>query len=441
MLSKEEINTFVENGNINKQVAENLLIICSLENMPTWTIESIKELIHEENWEEINFRFYKCLNFGTGGIRGRTISKVTTSAERGNAKGNETPDHAAMGTNILNELTIARATKALFQLSKENLIKNGQPQQPVLIIAHDVRHFSRKFAVIISKVLHQLGGISLLFDGPRTTPQLSFTVRNRKADAGVVVTASHNPFHDNGFKAYSEDGSQIAGKHAEQLINNFENSNWSEAAQILSSMGKNYQEHIIPKLDDLTYISALEDAVINPGVIKNHSPKIILSPIHGTGAISSVPALWEFGANVRILEDQNDLDPNFSSVISPNPENEEALSSAISLAKKLNFEAVFGTDPDCDRVGIAVKNKNNFVCLSGNQVAVILAEYRLQELKFKQLINTENSKGFALLKTFVTTGMLDKIAKHYGVKCVNTPTGFKWMAQKLKNYEKKLSLH
>ena len=437
MLNKEEINTFLAKGDINEQVAENLYSICSLENMPTWTQDSIKELIEGEKWEEINYRFYKCLTFGTGGIRGRTISKITTLAERGKAKESETPDHAGIGTNILNELTIARATKALFQLSKENLIKKGRPQQPTLIIAHDVRHFSRKFAVTISKVWQQQGGISLLFDGPRTTPQLSYTVRNRKADAGVVVTASHNPFHDNGFKAYSGDGSQIAGKEAEQLIYNFENSNWVEAAQILSSMGANYEEHIIPKIDDLAYIAALEDAVLSPDLIKEHSPKIILSPIHGTGAISSIPALWEFGANIRILEDQNDFDPNFSSVISPNPENEEALSGAINLAKKLNFEAVFGTDPDCDRVGIAVKNRNKFDCLSGNQVAVILAEYRLQQLRQKQLINIDNSKGFAILKTFVTTGMLDKIAKHYGVSCVNTPTGFKWMAQKLKNYEKK----
>ena len=121
MLNKEEINTFVAKGNINERVAENLHSICSLENIPTWAHESIKELIEEEKWEEVNYRFYKCLTFGTGGIRGRTISKITTLAERGKAKDSETPDHAAIGTNILNELTIARATIALFQLSKENL--------------------------------------------------------------------------------------------------------------------------------------------------------------------------------------------------------------------------------------------------------------------------------------------------------------------------------
>ena len=183
--------------------------------------------------------------------------------------------------------------------------------------------------------------------------------------------------------------------------------------------------------DDMAYKGCLEDAVLNPDLLKQTAPKIVFTPIHGTGAISSVPALWDHGVQVVLVDEQGSEDPNFSTVNSPNPENAEALSMGIKVANKTKSSYVFGSDPDCDRIGVAVlKNKGKFTCLTGNQVACILAEYRLIALKSKQVLREGNEEGFALLKTFVTSPMLDKIAHGFKVRCINTPTGFKWMAQK-----------
>ena len=433
----ENIQSFSDEGLIKKTTAENLISWIKQENTPHWVTDSINQLIEEKHWDEINNRFFKNISFGTGGIRGRTISKTITNIEAGNQKKGQTPNYATVGTNSLNELVIVRATVALFEYTIEKLIQKGSLQQPSIVVAHDVRHFSKKFSQIISDTWTHLGGISFQFDGPRSTPQLSYTIRSRGLHAGVVVTASHNPFHDNGFKAYSEDGSQISGEEAYNIVEKYNNTQWEKVFSFFTVDNKinNEETKILPKIDDFNYLSALEDSVLNIELLQEHCPKVVFTPIHGTGAISSVPGLWELGANIKVFDEQNDFDPNFSSVKSPNPENPEALSKAINFAKKTNSDVVLGTDPDCDRVGIAVKNHKNFECLTGNQVGAILAEYRLQELQRKQILKQENSKGFCILKTFVTSGLLSKIAENYGATCINTPTGFKWMAKKLKSYE------
>ena len=192
----------VAEGNLFKSSMENILEYLQIENAPEWMCSSIEELIDQKNWTELNDRFHSQLVFGTGGMRGRTIGKFITSSERGKSQEHETPQYAAVGVNTLNEITVLRATKALYEYTEGWLREQGIAEKPRLVVAHDVRHFSERFCKLVSAAWIKMGGYSMIFDGPRSTPQLSFSVRHRYAHAGVVITASHNPSHDNGFKAY-----------------------------------------------------------------------------------------------------------------------------------------------------------------------------------------------------------------------------------------------
>ena len=304
------------------------------------------------------------------------------------------------------------------------------------MVAHDVRHFSRKFCELVASAWTKLGGYALVFDGPRSTPQLSFTVRHQYAHAGVVITASHNPSHDNGFKAYFADGAQLVPPHAQEVVERYQKISINELLPLLTSSGEEPGWNILPIEDDLAYRAALEDAVLDPEILKENAPKLVFTPIHGTGAISAIPALWDHGVEVAVVDEQNQQDPNFSTVKSPNPENPEALKKGISVAQKTKSNLVLGSDPDCDRIGVAVRGKGGkFQCLTGNQVATMLAEYRLLVAKRKKILSDDGTNNVAILKTFVTTPMISRIAESFGVRCVNTPTGFKWMAEKLGKYE------
>ena len=437
-------NTALEEATKNEKIlpttkrnCENFL---SLENMPRWAKESILELIESENWTELNDRFFKDITLGTGGMRGRTIGKAITKEERGNRSERSTPKHAAIGTNTLNEITILRATKALYNYTNEHLSTQGIHEQPRLIVAHDVRHFSTQFSKLVASGWKKMGGYAMIFDGPRSTPQLSFTVREQYAHAGVVITASHNPYHDNGFKAYFSDGGQLVPPHADKVVTYFNDVNCEEILGWLEELTSEEDYIVLKKEDDLAYIAALEETVLSPELLRENSPCIIFSSIHGTGSIATIPSLLDHGVDVNVVKSQNTFDPNFSSVKSPNPENKEALSAAIEEGKKVKADAVIGSDPDCDRIGVAIRNEKDFICLSGNQVACLLAEYRLISLKSKQFLMPENKSGFVLLKTFVTTPMLEKIATGHGISFVNTLTGFKWMAQKISSYDKTATL-
>jgi phosphoglucomutase len=430
---------------INKAKENNFLYNSSIENIseflectetPEWIVKSLEELLEGESWEELNNRFYTNLAFGTGGMRGRTIGNIITKAERGNTRKNETPDYAAVGSNTLNEITLLRATKALFLHIKKWLAEEGVLSQPRLVVAHDVRHFSRKFCELVASAWTKLGGYALVFDGPRSTPQLSFTVRHQYAHAGVVITASHNPSHDNGFKAYFADGAQLVPPHAQEVVERYQKISINELLPLLTSSEDEPGWNILPIEDDLAYRAALEDAVLDPEILKENAPKLVFTPIHGTGAISAIPALWDHGVEVAVVDEQNLQDPNFSTVKSPNPENPEALKKGISVAQKTKSNLVLGSDPDCDRIGVAVRGKGGkFQCLTGNQVATMLAEYRLLVAKRKKILSDDGANNVAILKTFVTTPMISRIAENFGVRCVNTPTGFKWMAEKLGKYE------
>jgi phosphoglucomutase len=439
---KEKIELAVKEEKLISSAQNNINQLLELENCPEWILNSLDELVTGEHWEELNDRFHTNLAFGTGGMRGRTIGKVVTNPEQGNSLEGETPEYAAIGSNTLNEMTLLRATKALYLYLDKWMQEEGILEQPRLVVAHDVRHFSNKFANLVCKVWVKMGGYAMLFDGPRSTPQLSFAVRNRYAHTGVVITASHNPYHDNGFKAYFGDGAQLVPPHDKGVVAEYEKISLQEISfWLLEDALANCQVNILQTNDDMLYKGCLEDAVLNPDLLKSISPKIVFTPIHGTGAISSVPALWDHGVQVSLVDEQSEADANFSTVNSPNPENAEALTLGIKIANKTKSPYVFASDPDCDRIGVAVlEDKGKFRCLSGNQVACILAEYRLLALKSQQIIKEGNESGFALLKTLVTTPLIDKIAQGYGVRCVNTPTGFKWMAQKLRKYEEMASL-
>jgi phosphoglucomutase len=439
-MNKESITDLVKQGQeehkLYDSTYDNLKEFIECKNLPERILKSIEELLVSESWNELNDRFHSNLKFGTGGMRGRTIGNVITKSEKGENKEGATPEYAAVGSNTLNEITVIRATKALFLHITKWLAEEGILGQPRLIIAHDVRHFSEKFCKLSALTWTKLGGYALIFDGPRSTPQLSFTVRHRYAHAGVVITASHNPFHDNGFKAYFADGGQLVPPHTEEIVKRYENISIGELLPYLEITEPVW--NVLPTEDDLAYRAAIEDAVLDPSILKENAPKLVFTPIHGTGGISAIPALWDHGVEVAVVEEQNKQDPNFSSVQSPNPENPEALKKGISVAQKTKADLVLGSDPDCDRIGVAVrKPEGGFNCLTGNQVATMLAEYRLSVAKRKMLIPEEGSKNVAILKTFVTTPMISRIAAAYGVRCVNTHTGFKWMAQKLGKYEDK----
>ena len=433
----EKLSIAKESGELYESSHQNLCELLENENLPEWVSLSLEELITGENWEELNNRFYANLAFGTGGMRGRTIGTITTKAEKGNSAKGETPQYAAVGSNTLNEITVLRATRALFLYVRQWMAEQGIFEQPRLVVAHDVRHFSKKFCQLAARAWSEQGGYSMIFDGPRSTPQLSFAVRHQYAHAGVVITASHNPSHDNGFKAYFSDGAQLIPPHAEKVVEKYETIPISE---LLPSLDQKPSDKapwtVLQAGDDLSYRAALEDSVLDPEMLQENTLKLVFTPIHGTGAISAVPALWDHGVEVVVDEEQNKHDPNFSTVQSPNPENPEALKRGISVARKTKTDLVLGSDPDCDRIGVAAKLKGgDFVCLTGNQVACMLAEYRLMATKRKQLWTDDANESVAILKTFVTTPMLDRIAESHGIRCVNTPTGFKWMAKKMGKYE------
>ena len=406
-------------------------------NLPAWAAQSIDELVAKGAWGELNDRFYRFLEFGTGGMRGRTIAVLPAPSETGTVSAGGSPEHAAIGSNMLNDFTLIRATIGLFRYTTRYLAGKGSRDKPKLVIAHDVRHFSRYFCELAASAWIQLGGEAFIFDGPRPTPQLSFSVRWLKADAGIVITASHNPPHDNGFKAYFEDGAQVVPPHDKGIV--------SEVNAVpLAELGR----YLRPELAGVTtlgrdaddaYLAVAAQAALDPAVFRQTRLKVVFTNIHATGSVHSLPLLLHAGCVVKAVPEQLDFDANFSTVKSPNPENAEALSLAVALADREGYDLVLATDPDADRMGCAVRNRaGKMELLTGNQIGALLADYRLTKYKELGWIPREGSPQVAIIKTFVTTQLQDAIGRGQGVKVVNTLTGFKWIAAKLRTYEDKL---
>ena len=430
----EKIESAEAAGALLQSTATNLKKWASADFLPEWVGASISELIEKEEWEELNDRFYQTMVFGTGGIRGRTIGKVTASAETGTLSAQGTPEHAAVGTNVLNDFNLIRATVGMFRYVKQYLDESGRHDLPRFVIAHDVRHFSRHFCELAASTWSKLGGQALIFDGPRSTPQLSFAVRHYKASCGAVITASHNPSHDNGFKAYFEDGAQVVSPHAEGIVNLV---NEVELEELVQFLDINLDQVIaLDSRADEPYLDLLEEMVVDTEVMQKVTPKVVFSPIHGCGAISSMPVLRKLGVEVIEVPEQMEPDGRFPTVKSPNPENAEALAMAIAKANETDADVVIATDPDADRMGVAVRDRaGKMVLLTGNQIGTLLAEYRISTLKDAEILPEDGSENAVLIKTFVTSPMQEAVATWHGLKTINTLTGFKWLGEKLAGYE------
>lgn len=427
-----------EAGSLLKTTKDNLEVWLQPGFLPEWGIAAIEDLVKENAWEELNDRFYKQLEFGTGGMRGRTIAKIHTKPETGKLSQWGAPEYAAVGSNMLNDFNIIRATMGLYRYAEGFLkAKGANLEVPKVVIAHDMRHFSRHFCELAASTWVQLGGKALIFEGPRSTPQLSFSVRAFRATAGIVITASHNPSYDNGYKVYFEDGGQVVSPNAEGIIQEVNNVEFEEIPYFLD---KQLEEvFVLPLENEVGYFNAVQQTVIDPEVIRKQTPRIVFTSIHGTGQVMSVPVMKAMGIEVIEVKEQSPMDPNFPTVKSPNPEYAEALRMGIEKAEEVKADLVLATDPDADRMGVAVRDKAaEMVLLTGNQIGSILAEYRLTQYKEKGWIPKEGTQSAALIKTFVTTPLQDTIAQAHGVKVINTLTGFKWIGEKLKIYEQTL---
>jgi len=430
----EKIEAAGAAGSLLESTVVNLKKWASADFLPNWAGESIVELVENSEWDELNDRFYQNLAFGTGGIRGRTIGSVPAAAETGTLSEMGSPEHAAVGSNVLNDFNLVRATIGLFRYTKQYLKESGSYDLPRFVIAHDVRHFSRHFCELAASTWCKLGGQALIFEGPRSTPQLSFAVRQNNATCGAVITASHNPPHDNGFKVYFDDGAQVVSPHAEGIVDLV---NLVELSEVPAFLNIDLEPVIsLGAADDAAYLELLKEMVIDNEVMQKEAPQIVFSPIHGTGAISSVPALKALGVKVIEVPEQMVQDARFPTVKSPNPENAEALAMAIAKANEVGADVVVATDPDADRMGVAVRDRSGeMVLLTGNQIGTIMAEYRISVLKDTEVIPEDGGDNTVLIKTFVTSPMQEAVADWHGLKTINTLTGFKWIGEKLAGYE------
>lgn len=393
--------------------------------------QAIAELVDAGAWAELNDRFFKTLAFGTGGLRGRTIGRIITKAEQGMGGPNGRPQHPCVGTATMNFYNVSRAVRGLAVYAKQFA---GASRKPVLVFAHDTRHFSRDFAEFCAKVCADLGCDAYLFEGPRSTPQLSFAVRELRADAGVVLTASHNPPHDNGFKAYFNDGAQIVEPHASGIINEV-NAIVSEHYDILPEDQRGTVTILGAEMD-ARYVDRLKTLLLRPSLLDGASTKVVFTNLHGTGGHINVPMLRGFGFDVLTVPEQDVQDGRFPTVESPNPENAPALKMGIDLAEKSAAEIVIGTDPDADRMGVAVRDgAGKMVLLTGNQIGSLMAWYRLKTCFELGWLTHANRSRAVLVKTFVTTELQRSIADGFGVGVVDTLTGFKYIAGKLRKYE------
>lgn len=385
---QERVNIWL-NGNYDDQTKKNILDI------------------QQNNPEELADAFYRNLEFGTGGLRGLM----------------------GVGTNRVNKYTIGMATQGF-----ANYLQKTYPGTEVKIaIAHDSRNNSRFFAETTANVFAANGIKVFLFESLRPTPELSFAIRHLGCKAGVVCTASHNPKEYNGYKAYWNDGGQLVPPHDKNVIieveaiQSVDDVKWSGGESNITIIGKD--------IDD-AYIDMVKGLSVYPDVIAAQKDlKIVYTPIHGTG-ITLVPQVLEkFGFNnVHVVEAQSTPDGNFPTVKYPNPEESETMSIGLQKATELDADILLGTDPDADRVGIGVKNhKGEWVLMNGNQTAVLAFAYMMEARKAKGIAQANDM----VVSTIVTSEMINEVAKQNNVACYNVLTGFKWIAEKIKELEGK----
>lgn len=371
------------------------------------TKATIQQLLDQENSTELTDSFYKDLEFGTGGLRGLI----------------------GVGSNRMNQYTIGAATQGLANY----LNKNFAGEAISVAIAHDSRIKSDEFARVTANIFSANGIDVYLFEALRPTPELSFAIRLLGCKSGVVVTASHNPKEYNGYKAYWDDGSQVVAPHDRNVIAEV---NAIQSIDDIKFEGDSSKIHLIGKEVDEKYLDQIVSLSISKDAIARQKDlKIVFTPIHGTGVTLVPPLLQKMGfENVTVIAEQAEASGNgqFPTVVYPNPEESEAMSMAVNKAKEIDADLVLGTDPDADRVGIAVKNHHGEIqLLNGNQTATLLIYYLLQAWKEAGKLT---GKEF-VCKTIVTTDLIDKMAAGYDVYCYNTLTGFKYIAQVIRELE------
>ena len=358
------------------------------------------------NEKEIEYRFGGEMEFGTAGMRGVI----------------------GYGMNMMNIYTVMRATKGLAEWIKT---LGADAMARGVVVSYDTRRKSEEFAKATAAVLAKNGIKVWLFTDVHPVPMLSYAVRYLKTIAGVMITASHNPKEYNGYKVYGEDGVQMSPEDTEKVVS------YINATEYLSVEGEENNSLIAPvpeKLDE-DYIEELAKLTLSKKAVEKCGAnlKLVYTPVHGSGYKPVMAILKKLGINATVVEEQACKDTEFSTVKVPNPEFKETLSMGIALANKINADVVFGTDPDSDRLGVALKNnEGEFVALSGNQVGVLLLDYILTRLSEDNAM----PKNAAVVKSFVTTGMAKALCDDYGVALYETPVGFKFIGEKIKQWEK-----
>ncbi|MCC0703075.1 phospho-sugar mutase [Clostridioides sp. ES-S-0049-02] len=384
-------------------------------NSPYFDEQTKEELLSiKDDDKEIQDRFYKNLEFGTGGLRGII----------------------GAGTNRINIYTVRRATLGISNYIMKTQGEEGK--QKGIVIAHDSRYMSREFCIEVAKTLSAYGVKAYIFEELKPTPELSFAVRHLKCAMGIVITASHNPKEYNGYKVYDSDGGQICIDMANDIItevNKIDDYSIIKSVDFEEALSKNLITILDNEIDD-EFIKAVKKQVLRQSTIDEYGKKlkIIYTPIHGTGNKPVRRVLNECGfENVMVVKEQELPDSNFSTVKYPNPEEKSVFNIAIEMAKSNGTDLIIGTDPDCDRVGVVVKDSSGeYVVLNGNQVGSLLVRYIVESLVEENKLPKNNP---TIIKTIVTSELGAKIAKAYNVDCLNTLTGFKFIGEKIKAFE------
>jgi phosphoglucomutase len=370
--------------------------------------KQIEELIVNEDWKELNDRFYTELAFGTGGIRGVIGG----------------------GYNRLNTFIIHKTTQGL-----ANYIKKTVPvEKASVVIAYDSRRYSDIFALEASLVLCGNGIKTFLFTGLRPTPELSFAVRLFGATSGIVVTASHNPAEYNGYKVYWSDGGQIVSPHDKGIVEEVRRVKGEEILVLTKEAA--VSRGLLKMVDeeaDRPFIDMVKGLSLRPALVreKGRTLKAVYTPLHGTGAMPVCKALSELGIDVIFVEKQKAPDGNFPTVEFPNPEEASAMKMALDLAREKKADLILGTDPDADRLGIAVPDNGDYKLITGNQLGALLLDYILST----RAENKTLPQNGAFIKTIVTSELQRLIAESYGVKCFDVLTGFKYIGEKIREFE------
>jgi len=370
--------------------------------------KQVEKLVAEKNISELNDRFYTDLEFGTGGLRGVIGG----------------------GYNRMNSYTVKRATQGLANHIKKNVPDTSGAS---VVIAYDSRNFSDVFSLKAALTLCANGIRTYLFTGLRPTPEISFAVRLLKATAGIVITASHNPPEYNGYKAYWSDGGQVLPPHDAGIIR--------EARAVTGTVAEMQKEEAIKKgllvmIDkevDEPFINMVKGQCLRPALVKERGSKltVVYTPLNGAGAMPVGRALAELGISVTFVPEQQNPDGNFPTVKFPNPEEASAMKLALDLGKKKKADLVMGTDPDADRIGVAAPEGNNFRLITGNELGALLLDYILST---RRELGSLPENG-AVIKTIVTTELQRLIAQSYGVRCIDVLTGFKYIGEKIREFE------